>query len=171
MGTGNTGLTWGYTLPITGGSAVTTLNEPYSQTYVNPWTGTIPGTAVSGFDVGYSETGNLAATTKTFTLSALPGINGGTAKVIGHLKEAALWNKAALGSGFNLTLTPGGTNPCNLLTGASGSIVIPPQGIYIFTGPDVTGLGAVVASTSDKVKIDAGANTVPYEIQFKGIST
>lgn len=169
MATGNIGLSYGYQSNPTGGSAGT-ITEAFSDTFDSPWTGTLPGTGAAQFDVPYSDAGTLTATSKTYTLSALTGAGLGTAKVIVKLKEAVIRNLAAVGSGFNLILTPGGTNPCNLLTGASGSVSIPPGGIFALVGPDATGLGTVVAATSDKIKIDAGANTVQFKVQFKGTS-
>lgn len=170
MANGNFGLTFSYQVNPTGGSAGT-ITETYSESFSTPWsTATIPGTGAYQFDTAFSDDHTLVATSITYTLSALTGIAGGTAKVIAKPKELVIENLEAAGSGHDLIFEQGATNPCLLFTGSGGAITIKPQGVYAVCAPDAAGLGTAVAATSDKIKLDAGGNTVRYKLQLKGTS-
>jgi hypothetical protein len=166
--TGNLSVSYGYTYSTTGGSIAALVESFLNNSYINPF-GPVSGTGAGQFDVGYSDNAVLVATSRNYILSALPGLNGGTAKVMARLKGYLFINLAAAGSGFNLLVEPGTTHPFVGPWNSAGVLSIPPGGIVMGTAPDATGWPAV-ATTSDQLKIDAGANTITPIVMLLGAS-
>lgn len=167
--TGNIAVGYGYTSTAAGGTAGTLTETFPPQNFINPFLSS--GVGAGQMDTPYSTSGTFTASTPvTLTLSALPGLNGGTAKAIVKLKAVLVINGAAAGSGQTITVGPGASHGCPFLTGASGTNVVEPGGISLWAAPDLAGLGTITASSNDQLKFDPGTGTAPYTIVIFGTS-
>lgn len=167
---GTLAVTYGYTDTASGGTSGTLIENVPNANYINPFLAS--GVLASQMDTPFSVANTFVASTPlTLTLSALPGLNGGTAKVIVKPKMLLVYNSSALGSGFNITITPGATHPCTFFTGSTGSVVVPPGGLYILSAPDLAGLGTITSSSNDQVKFDPSTGTASYLIMIFGTSS
>jgi hypothetical protein len=128
---------------------------------------TANGTSSGQGDRVYSDVDSLAGTTRSINLTTITSKLDGTALAFLKITELWIYNKATT-TAYNL-LVGAGSNPIVSLWGATGDIIkIPPGGHIHLTSP-IDGF-AVIATTGDILKIDSGANTVPYEIIIIGRS-
>jgi hypothetical protein len=124
------------------------------------------GTGANNVNEVWTKSATAAAAPVTYTLSALVDDLGRTipiAKVRGIVA-------ANLSGTDGQTLTIGGaaTNPWAAPFGsATDKLKIPAGGAFAMGAPLATGLG-VTAGASDQLKVDPGANTIPFKLMFLG---
>jgi hypothetical protein len=114
----------------------------------------------------FSKSATATAAPVTYTLSALVDDLGRT---IALTKVRALVI-AHLGTVDGQPLTIGGatTNPWSApFADVSDKVIIRAGGVLVLAGPLATGY-AVTAGSSDQLKLDPGAATIPFKIFFLG---
>lgn len=166
------------------GSFVTCVDQASLTTSAGVVTDTVNlGTGVAAaFGTQFSATGGLAnslvvkasgsgtlAISTPLNLDLFAGIVDiiGT-KIFAKLRVLRIFNGAAVGSGFNLTVGPGASNGVTtpFLTGTTPAIVIPPQSsLYL---ENLTVAAWAVSNTQKTIKLDPGTNAVPYSFFFGG---
>lgn len=129
------------------------------------------GTTDSKFDLVFSDTRTLTATSETldFAGSLTAVIGGGTITMV-EIGVIYIRNKATAAASI-LTLG-NATNPAftNLLGGSTQTVKIPAGGIFYWEAPLDGGGLTVAAGTADGLKLDSGAATITYDILVAGRS-
>lgn len=126
------------------------------------------GTAAEHADYSFHDTRTLAATSEDLDLAG--GISNafGTALTFVKIRCLMIHNKNTT-SGHDLAVGGAAANQfINWVSAADDEVVIGPNGILFLWNP-ADGY-AVTAGTGDLLKIDAGANTVTYDIIVIGTS-
>jgi len=123
------------------------------------------GNIVDTADAIWSDTRSLAATTEDLDL------RGGLTDAFGRTLQLATIKALYIRNnnttaGHNLTVGDG-TNGVALYGAAAGTKVIGPGGIELIWEPSLAGV-TVTAGTADIIKLDAGANTISYDIVIVG---
>jgi hypothetical protein len=124
------------------------------------------GTGANNVQWSFSKSATATAAPVTYTLSALVDDLGRTialtkvrAFVIAHLGTV---------DGQPLTIGAAATNPWLApFADVSDKLVIRAGGVLVMAGPLATGY-AVTAGSSDQLKLDPGANTIPFKTFFMG---
>jgi hypothetical protein len=124
------------------------------------------GTGAGNIQWTFSKSATAAAAPVTYTLSSLVD-DQGRSIVLAKVRAFVI---AHLGSVDGQPLLVGGaaTNPWAApFADVSDKLVVRAGGVYAFGGPLATGY-AVTAGSSDQLKVDPGANTIPFKIFFLG---
>lgn len=129
------------------------------------------GTTDNKQDLVWSDQRTLAATSEQLDLlGTLTAAIGGATISFVEVRGICIVNRSTTAA-ENL-LAGGGANPAFAgLFGATGDIIsIPASGIFLWTAP-LDGGGLVpVAGTGDMLTIDAGSDTITYDIVIWGAS-
>jgi hypothetical protein len=122
------------------------------------------GTGAGQVDGIHCKTYSLVATSTTLDLTAMTDPNGATITcTTGRVREFILQNTSA----FPIILgNAAATQWAGMLTVTTGTLTVPPGGIQHFSDPTTVGAsaGAYVDATHKSLKIDAGANTVSFNL-------
>jgi hypothetical protein len=124
------------------------------------------GTGSGNIQWTFSKSATAAAAPVTYTLSALVDDQGRTI-VLAKVRAFVI---AHMGSVDGQPLLVGGaaTNPWAAPFGsATDRQSVRAGGVYAFGGPLATAY-PVVAGSSDQLKVDPGANTIPFKLMFLG---
>jgi len=143
------------------GTVVDSINKTFSDSLTN-------GTTDNMADQSWADTRTLAATSEDLDLGG--GItNGfGTALTMAKIRSITIKNNNTT-SGHTLSIGGATANAIStLFANTSDIIVIKPNGLLHIEAP--TDGYAVTTATADLLKIDAGANTVVYDIIVVGTS-
>lgn len=126
-----------------------------------------PGTGASKIQYRFSRSATTTISTpETFLLSALVDDQGRT-QSFAKVRFWGLRNLSTNASAFML-VGNAASHPWSSPFGtATDKLVVRPGGFHLGYAPDVNGF-AVVAATSDQIKIDPGAFAIPYELFFLG---
>jgi hypothetical protein len=121
------------------------------------------GTGANQVDGCHSKTYSLVATTTTLDLTALTDPNGASITcTTGRVREFWIQNT----SSYSLIVGNAASNAWTGCLSSTGTITIPAGGYFHFS--DATsvgsGVGAVVDATHKNLKLDAGANTVTFNV-------
>lgn len=118
------------------------------------------------YDIPFSAAGSLAAAPLDLDLTAL-ATPGGTLNAL-HVLEITVVNEDDPTAGHDLTLNPASTtNPFAGLF--AGPVTVKPGGTFSITAP---GTAPPATSAASKIlRLDPGANTVPYFIHIKASTT
>lgn len=119
------------------------------------------GTAASQVDRAFRDTTTLVSTTKTYTLSALPG-----SIAMIKVRKLLIYVTSAIGSGATGILTFGSSN--GWTNGIGGPITLLPGSIVLLTWPALAG-AAVVSGSNDQFKITS-TGTLAYTLSIEGTS-
>lgn len=127
------------------------------------------GTGANQIDLVHGKNYNLVATNTTLDLQALQLIDGTTGNFV-RVRELFIRNKS------NFPLTVGNAAATQWigagcpLQGATATFAVPPNGIYHWSDPTTTGAtgGGLVAAGAKSLKLDAGANTVNFDLIIAG---
>lgn len=125
------------------------------------------GTGANAINKVWSKSSTPAiGTPDTWTLSALTDDVGRTV-AFGKVRALVVINLDAV-DGHALILGNAATNPWAGPFGAgTNTVKVPAGGFLALVGPLATAF-AVTAGTSDQLKVDPGANSVPYKILLVG---
>jgi hypothetical protein len=124
------------------------------------------GTGAGNIQWTFSKSATAAAAPVTYTLSSLVD-DQGRSIVLAKVRAFVI---AHLGSVDGQPLLVGGaaTNPWAAPFGsATDRQSVRAGGVYAFGGPLATAY-PVVAGSSDQLKVDPGANTIPFKLMFLG---
>jgi hypothetical protein len=124
------------------------------------------GVGANNIQWTFSKSATATAAPVTYTLSALVDDQGRTI-VLAKVRAFVI---AHLGSVDGQPLLVGGaaTNPWAAPFGsATDRQSVRAGGVYAFGGPLATAY-PVVAGSSDQLKVDPGANTIPFKLMFLG---
>lgn len=115
---------------------------------------TISGSGSSNFDLAGSLTDQFGATIAN-----------------ARIKLIAIHNRAAIGSGFVLSIGGAASNPfINWVADSTDKINVRPQGLFLLAAPDATAY-AVTAATGDILKIaNGGGSAVDLDLILIGAS-
>jgi hypothetical protein len=165
-------------MPLTVNAKATIRIESVESLVVGLASGTIPldllwsfsftpGTGASKIQYRFSRSATtVISTPETFLLSALVDSEGRTMS-FAKIRAWGLRNLSTNASAF-LMAGNAGTHPWSSPFGsATDKLVVRPGGFHLGYAPDLNGF-AVVAATSDQLKIDPGAFAIPYELFFLG---
>ena len=129
------------------------------------------GTASNQQDLVWSDQRTLVATSEQLDLvGVLTAAIGGAALTFVEVRGIAIVNRSTAAA--EKLLVGGGANPAFAgLFAATGDIIkVPASGIFLWTAP-LDGGGLVpVATTGDMLTVDAGADTITYDIAIWGAS-
>lgn len=125
------------------------------------------GTGSSQADVVWHDTRTLAATSENLDLAGSLTNSYGTTVTFAKVKGIFIHNKATT-TAFNLTVGAAASAAWATFLGATHTAVIGPDGILLAWNP-IDGY-AVTATTADILKINAGSNSVTYDIWIVGTS-
>jgi hypothetical protein len=124
------------------------------------------GTGANNINEVWTKSATAAAAPVTYTLSALVDDLGRTIP-IAKVRGIVVANLSGT-DGQTLTIGGAATNPWTAPFGsATDKLKIPAGGPFALGAPLATGLG-VTAGASDQLKLDPGANTIPFKIFFLG---
>lgn len=138
---------------------------------LNPGGVYLTGTTDNKADQVWSDTRTLAAAADSLDLrGGLTAAIGGAALAFIEVRGIFIRNKATAAA--NILLVGAGSNPAFAgLFGATGDILkVPASGCFLWIAPLDTGGLTTTAGTADILYIDAGANTVSYDIVIWGVS-
>jgi hypothetical protein len=110
---------------------------------------------------------SLVATTVDYDLAGVLTDVFGTVLTFTKLKGLMIRNNNTTSG--HVLIVGGATNPVPLFSDASDKHPIAPGGSLILFGPLADGICAVTAGTGDKLRLDAGANTISYDIVLIGV--
>lgn len=130
------------------------------------------GTGASQADLVYRARRTLAGSTAdNLDVSGSLTDKFGNTLTMARVKLIAIFNRAAIGSGFDLNVGAGANPLANLFgDAASDKINVKPQGLFLITAPGATAY-AVTAATGDILKINNGnGSSVDYDILIVGAS-
>lgn len=127
------------------------------------------GTGVDQIDSFWYDRRSLAATTETLDLSGGLTDAFGTAFSFAKVKLLIVKNNNTT-AGHTLKIGGNASNQFLLFTDGSDKYTLGPGGIFMVAEPCAAGL-AVTAATGDILKMDAGAQTISYDILIAGIHT
>lgn len=113
----------------------------------------------------YQASGTASATPTDIDLTATTNVDGTTG--FSYVRGIIIFNDATTDA---YTLTTGaGTNPFKTyLGGTSPTLAIDPGGMFMLMKPLGTNGHAVTNSSNDILRLDPGANNVPYRIVIFG---
>lgn len=130
------------------------------------------GTGASQADLAYRGRRTVGATSvDNLDVAGSLTDKFGNTITMARVKLIALYNRAAIGSGFVLNLGAG-SNPLANLFGdaATDKLNVRPGGIFLITAPDAVAY-AVTAGTGDILKINNGnGSSVDYDLVIVGAS-
>lgn len=142
-----------------------------NQNYATQFVTSLTAGSADAVDVKYSRVITLASTSSTYDLTNLTDDTGASIS-FARVRSLTIRNRATV-DGYNLTIGPGAASGWvgpgaaswsqYVFASTSGS-----PGVYAFTAPNTT--GAVVASSSKNLKIDAGSQSVTFDIEISGCS-
>lgn len=157
------GLQITYNHVVTGGTLLNTPADVYTFIMDFTWQS---GTAINNADLVWASSRSLAATNETLTFAggSVSDVFG-TALTFVKIKLIAIRNLATT-AGFNLTVG-NALHPLPLFSAGTATMTIGPDGRWFRAEPSLAGI-AVGSGATDSIKIDAGANTVPYQILVIG---
>lgn len=113
----------------------------------------------------YQASGTASATPTDIDLTTVTNVDGTTG--FSYIRAMFIFNDATTDA-YTLT-TGGGTNPFKTyLGGTTPTLAIDPGGVFILLKPLGTTGHAVTNSSNDIVRLDPGANNVPYRIVIVG---
>jgi hypothetical protein len=124
------------------------------------------GVGAGNIQYVFSKSATAAAAPITYTLSALVDDLNRTIA----LSKVRAWVLANLSQVDGQLLTVGGaaTNPWLAPFGdVSDKLVVRAGGVLVLAGPLATAY-PVTAGASDQLKVDPGANTIPFKLMFLG---
>jgi hypothetical protein len=123
------------------------------------------GTGANQVDGIHCKTYSLVATSTTLDLTAMTDPNGASITcTTGRVREFILQNTSAFPIILGAAAATQWTGMISALA-ASGTVTVPPNGILHFSDPTTVGAsGALVSASSKSLKIDAGANTVSFNL-------
>jgi hypothetical protein len=122
------------------------------------------GTIAGSIDGIHCKTYSLVATSTTLDLTAMTDPNGAAIVcTTGRIREFIVQNTSA----FPLTIgAAAATQWIGMLGTTTSTLIVPPLGIHHFSDPSTVGAsaGAYVDATHKSFKLDAGANTVTFNL-------
>lgn len=124
------------------------------------------GTGLDQADQLWHDTRSLAATTENLDLAG--GITNafGTTVTFARVKGILIHNKNTT-AGHTLTIGGASSAAFVLFVDTSDKYAIGPNGVFFAWEPSAAGK-VVTATTADILKMDAGANTIAYDIWIIG---
>jgi hypothetical protein len=124
------------------------------------------GTGANQLDFVWSDRRTLAATSEEIDLVGGLVDSFGVAFSVAKLKFLAIINRSTT-VGHNLEVG-GASAAVPIFSAANDEIIVPPGGKLIYVAPSLAGI-AVTATSADLLKVDAGANTISYDIILGGV--
>ncbi|HEB79290.1 MAG TPA: hypothetical protein ENI79_02295 [Rhodospirillales bacterium] len=127
------------------------------------------GTGLDQADQEWSDQRTLAATSEEIDLAGSVNDIHGTTLTFAKIKGIYIRNLATT-VGYDLAVGGSATNGfINWVGDATDIINIAPGGVFCLYNPSLAGY-AVTAGTGDLLKINAGANSITYDIALIGTS-
>lgn len=157
------GLQITYNHVVTGGTLLNTPADVYTLVMDLTWQS---GTVINTADLVWASSRSLTATSETLTFSGGSLTDAfGTALTFVKIKLIAIRNLATT-AGFNLVIG-NALHPLPLFSAGTATMTLGPDARFILAQPSLAGI-AVGAGATDSIKVDAGANTVAYQILVIG---
>lgn len=126
------------------------------------------GDALDECDVAWADERTLAATSEELDLAGGLTDDFGNAFSFAKVKVVAIRNLATT-AGHVLEVGGAASNTFMLLKAANDIDEIGPDGRRLYVEPSLAGK-TVTSGTGDKLKINAGSNTVTYQILIAGVA-
>jgi hypothetical protein len=135
-----------------------------------PYTGETfaTGTAASQMDLTYRARRTISLSSSlSLDLAGVLTDRFGNVLTFARVKLIAIYNRAAIASGFVLGIGAGSACLASgtLFANTSDILNLRPQGLFLYTAPDATGL-VVTATTADILKIDNSANGTAVDVDI-----
>ena len=154
-------LSWSYTNALDLSTVTDAAQISVSDTLAS-------GTGLDQADQIWHDRRTLAATSENLDLAGSLTNAFGATLTFARIKGILIKNRTAT-AGFNLTVGGAAANQFPLFSDVSDKLPIGPDGFFFYWDPSAAGK-VVTAGTGDQLKIDAGANTVEYDIVLIGAS-
>lgn len=142
-----------------------------NQNYATNFVTSLTAGSANAIDLKYSRVITLASTSSVYDLTNLTDDNG-AAISFARVRSLTVRNRATV-DGYNLTIGPGATSGWVGPGAASWSFYVfastsTTPGVMAFVAPNTA--GAVVASSSKNLKIDAGSQSITFDLEIIGCS-
>lgn len=124
--------------------------------------------AIDTADLVWSDRRSLASTTENLDLAGSLTDSFGATITFARIKMIAIHNRNT-SVGHTLTVGGAASNAFPLFADTTDKYAIGPDGVFLIWEPSAAAK-AVTASTGDILKIDAGSNTISYDIIIIGSS-
>lgn len=144
---------------------LSTVTDSANVTLSDSWTS---GTAIDQADKIFHDRRSLAATSEGLDLAGSLTDAFGATITFARIKGLLIKNRETT-VGYTLTVGGAAANQFPLFSDVTDKIAIGPDGFFFYWDPSAAGK-VVTAGTGDQLKIDAGANTVAYDIVIIGAS-
>ena len=128
---------------------------------------TADGTGLDQADIMWHDSRTLAATSEDLDLAGTLTGSFGTTVTFAKVKGILIKNTSTTATEILSVGGAAGNQFVNWVSATNDEINIGPNGVFLLFNPSAAGY-AVTAGTGDLLKIDAGADTITYEITVWG---